>query len=210
MNMRVAGASVLMVLGIGLTITMGGPLSHFLDFKSSLFVVSVAAGSTLLYAPFSSIKQAFSSWFTGAPLDEETARNSANTFQQMGHSATTAGLLGTLVGLVLMLQNMDDPTAIGPAMAVGMLTILYGIILGQLLLRGMAASCLKRGGISHSNHQRRDTRSLGLLLASTFIVLFTFTVLLLTMANWGPSDPGLTEAIQSTESESNIQTEVTL
>lgn len=210
MNMRVGGALSLIVLGICLTMTMGGPLSQFLDFKSSLFVVGVAAGSTLLYAPFSSIKQAFSSWFTDAPLEEGTAQSAANIFQQMGHSATTAGLLGTLLGFVLMLQNMEDPTAIGPAMAVGLLTILYGVILGQLLLRGMAANCLKRGGISHSNHQRRGSTSLALLLASTFIVLFAFTVILLAMADFGPSDPGVTDAIQPTESESNIQTKETL
>ncbi|HAF89057.1 MAG TPA: motility protein A, partial [Deltaproteobacteria bacterium] len=36
------------------------------------------------------------------------------------------GMLGTLVGLVLLLQNLDDPSMIGPAMAVALITTFYG------------------------------------------------------------------------------------
>ena len=39
------------------------------------------------------------------------------------------GLIGTIVGLVQMLQSLDDPDSIGPAMAVALLTTLYGAIL---------------------------------------------------------------------------------
>jgi chemotaxis protein MotA len=42
------------------------------------------------------------------------------------------GLIGTLIGLVQMLQNMSDPTAIGPAMAVALLTTFYGAILANV------------------------------------------------------------------------------
>jgi len=41
------------------------------------------------------------------------------------------GMIGTLVGLVQMLSNMDDPKSIGPAMAVALLTTLYGAILAN-------------------------------------------------------------------------------
>ncbi|MGL5259251.1 MAG: motility protein A [Lachnospiraceae bacterium] len=41
------------------------------------------------------------------------------------------GMIGTLVGLVNMLQNMDDPSSIGPAMAVALLTTLYGSMLAN-------------------------------------------------------------------------------
>ena len=47
--------------------------------------------------------------------------------------APAMGMIGTLVGLVLMLGNMADPKAIGPAMAVALLTTLYGVLLSQLL-----------------------------------------------------------------------------
>lgn len=43
------------------------------------------------------------------------------------------GMVGTLVGLVLMLGNMSDPKSIGPAMAVALLTTLYGAIVANVL-----------------------------------------------------------------------------
>ena len=43
------------------------------------------------------------------------------------------GMIGTLVGLVLMLGNMADPKAIGPAMAVALLTTLYGAFIANVL-----------------------------------------------------------------------------
>ena len=48
-------------------------------------------------------------------------------------SALAFGMIGTLVGLVNMLANMDDPKSIGPAMAVAILTTLYGAIIANLI-----------------------------------------------------------------------------
>lgn len=42
------------------------------------------------------------------------------------------GMIGTLVGLVLMLANMSDPAAIGPAMAVALITTFYGAVLANM------------------------------------------------------------------------------
>ena len=47
--------------------------------------------------------------------------------------APAMGMIGTLVGLVLMLGNMADPKAIGPAMAVALLTTLYGAFIANVL-----------------------------------------------------------------------------
>jgi len=43
------------------------------------------------------------------------------------------GMIGTLIGLVLMLGNMGDPKSIGPAMAVALLTTLYGAFVANVL-----------------------------------------------------------------------------
>ena len=43
------------------------------------------------------------------------------------------GMIGTLVGLVAMLGNMADPKAIGPAMAVALLTTLYGAMIANTI-----------------------------------------------------------------------------
>jgi len=42
-------------------------------------------------------------------------------------------MIGTLVGLVAMLANLSDPAAVGPAMAVALLTTMYGALLGTLM-----------------------------------------------------------------------------
>lgn len=54
-----------------------------------------------------------------------------NLFEQLGKYAPAFGMIGTLVGLVLMLGNMSDPGAIGPGMAVALLTTLYGALLAN-------------------------------------------------------------------------------
>lgn len=43
------------------------------------------------------------------------------------------GMIGTLIGLVQMLSNMEDPKAIGPAMAVALLTTLYGAMMATMV-----------------------------------------------------------------------------
>lgn len=52
-------------------------------------------------------------------------------FSAMAEVAPAMGMIGTLVGLVAMLANMDDPKAIGPAMAVALLTTLYGAMIAN-------------------------------------------------------------------------------
>lgn len=53
-------------------------------------------------------------------------------FKAIGDAAPAMGMIGTLVGLVQMLTNMSDPKSIGPAMAVALLTTLYGAMLANM------------------------------------------------------------------------------
>jgi chemotaxis protein MotA len=61
-------------------------------------------------------------------------RNGKGIFDQMGKFAPAFGMIGTLIGLIIMLGNMDDPKAIGPGMAVALITTLYGAVLANLIL----------------------------------------------------------------------------
>jgi len=54
-------------------------------------------------------------------------------FKSLGDAAPAFGMIGTLVGLVQMLASMDDPAAIGPAMAIALLTTLYGALVANLV-----------------------------------------------------------------------------
>jgi chemotaxis protein MotA len=54
------------------------------------------------------------------------------------------GMIGTVIGLVLMLQSMNDPSTIGPAMAVALLTTFYGAVLANILFIPMAGKLRTR------------------------------------------------------------------
>ena len=60
-------------------------------------------------------------------------KNNADIFDRMAGFAGAMGMIGTLIGLVAMLLNMADPSAIGPAMAVALLTTMYGAIIGNVI-----------------------------------------------------------------------------
>ncbi len=62
----------------------------------------------------------------------------ANIFLSIGLYAPAMGMVGTLIGLVQMLQTMDDPATIGPAMAVALLTTFYGAVLANVVCNPMA------------------------------------------------------------------------
>jgi len=53
-------------------------------------------------------------------------------FRNVAATAPSMGMVGTLIGLVQMLQQLDDPSAIGPAMAIALLTTLYGAVIAFL------------------------------------------------------------------------------
>lgn len=69
----------------------------------------------------------------------ERSRRSAAIIRRASEVAPAMGLIGTLVGLVQMLAQLDNPDAIGPAMAIALLTTFYGALLGTVILGPLAA-----------------------------------------------------------------------
>ena len=68
-------------------------------------------------------------------MEQTSERHKANAqiFDQMGGFSGAMGMIGTLIGLVAMLLNMSDPSAIGPSMAVALLTTMYGAMIGNIV-----------------------------------------------------------------------------
>ena len=66
--------------------------------------------------------------YTMASKDSEIA-----VVGTMGSLCPAWGMLGTLVGLVILLQNLDDPSMIGPAMALALITTLYGSLFANVI-----------------------------------------------------------------------------
>lgn len=65
--------------------------------------------------------------------------SSAGVLKRAAEFSPAMGLIGTLIGLVQMLGNLDDPSTIGPAMAVALLTTFYGAVLANMVFSPMSA-----------------------------------------------------------------------
>lgn len=65
-------------------------------------------------------------------------------FGTMGAYAPAFGMVGTLIGLVQMLATLDDPSSIGPKMAVAMITTFYGALVANLFFLPMSAKLKRR------------------------------------------------------------------
>jgi chemotaxis protein MotA len=71
-------------------------------------------------------------------LTKKGLETGSNIFAAMAAYAPAFGMIGTLIGLVQMLANLDDPSTIGPKMAVAMITTFYGAIMANLFFIPMS------------------------------------------------------------------------
>ncbi|WP_435102247.1 flagellar motor protein PomA [Arhodomonas sp. AD133] len=84
-------------------------------------------------------------------LSIERAERGENVFRAIGDVAPAMGMIGTLIGLVQMLSNMDDPKKIGPAMAVALLTTLYGAVIANAIALPLADKLAARNSEDRLN-----------------------------------------------------------
>lgn len=75
-------------------------------------------------------------------------------FKAMGDVAPAMGMIGTLIGLVQMMSNMSDPSSIGPAMAVALLTTFYGAIFANTFALPIADK------LAHRSNEERLNKSM--------------------------------------------------
>jgi chemotaxis protein MotA len=84
-------------------------------------------------------------------LTIERNEQGENVFRAIGDVAPAMGMIGTLIGLVQMLSNMDDPKKIGPAMAVALLTTLYGAVIANAIALPLADKLAARNSEERLN-----------------------------------------------------------
>lgn len=94
-----------------------------------------------------------------------------SVFKGMGASAPAFGMIGTLIGLVQMLASMDNPASIGPAMAVALLTTLYGALIANLVCLPIADKLLFRTQQEQEKNSIILEGTLGICRGSTGMVL---------------------------------------
>ncbi|MEJ2032658.1 MAG: MotA/TolQ/ExbB proton channel family protein [Deltaproteobacteria bacterium] len=84
-------------------------------------------------------------------------------FKGMGDSAPAFGMIGTLVGLVQLLAHLSDPSTVGPAMSLALITTLYGAVLANFLFIPLADKLALRRQEEERNHKLIIEGVLGIL-----------------------------------------------
>lgn len=69
---------------------------------------------------------------------EDRHKDKIGFWENLGAMGPAWGMIGTLIGLINMLQDMDDPSSIGPSMAVALVTTLYGSLLANWICAPVA------------------------------------------------------------------------
>jgi chemotaxis protein MotA len=74
-------------------------------------------------------------------LSDRTQRHAAarNVWLSIADAAPALGMAGTIIGLVAMFAAMDDPAALGPAMALALLTTFYGVVIANVFAAPVAS-----------------------------------------------------------------------
>lgn len=96
----------------------------------------------------------------------ERHKQGQRIFKGIGSSAPAFGMIGTLVGLVNMLIAMDDPSAIGPQMAVALLTTMYGAVIANLFAIPVADKLSERSTTELQNKEIVIQGIMGILAAN--------------------------------------------
>ena len=111
---------------VSILVGVGSNLPIFVDPPSIIIVIG--GGLSMLLLGGHSIPTMFRAVFSGeASIDE--LRKAARAWKMVRWYLVAAGFLGTMIGAIIMLKNVDDPAAIGPGAAIGLLTVFYGIFL---------------------------------------------------------------------------------
>jgi flagellar motor component MotA len=128
---------VFAVLGVGLIlagICMGAELGMFIDLPSVAIVTGCTVFFTFAHHSVGQTFKAFGAAISGKDVSAADGQTYIRILSTTRVLASASGMLGSLIGLVSMLANMSDPSAIGPAMAVALLTLLYGVFIAEVFV----------------------------------------------------------------------------
>jgi len=93
-----------------------------------------------------------------------------------------SGVLGTLIGSVQMLANLDDPKKLGPAIAVALLTLVYSVLISELCLAPMSNGLLAEELKNSADASDPPAGPSGLLnISAVFSFILCFTLLIVVL-----------------------------
>lgn len=123
------------VLFLGLIfslIVINGSIMAFIDIPGILVSLGISSALTIISFSFRDIKSALWHAF-GMEGTKDELRKSAYIWEAIARNLMLAGAIGLIIGIIQMLQNLSDPTVIGPSVAVAIITVFYGFFFSAVL-----------------------------------------------------------------------------
>ena len=164
---------------LGAAVLMGGSIASFINLPSILVVIGGMVCFSLVHHDFSAIQEAIQHALSEAP--SPNVQKDIAVLATLRKTTYGSGVAGTLIGLVQMLQNMADPSAIGPAMAVALLTALYSVLIVEFLIDPMTNRILSRAGTAQHNASTippaQSTHAVGMVFCSVLCLFVLLMVL---------------------------------
>jgi flagellar motor component MotA len=171
--MRVVGLILALVV---LMAGIGSNLSAMIDPPSAIIVLGFTLGALLLGG--SDIPLMLRGISPAALAPDELAA-SAKGWKMARFHSLAAGAAGSIIGWIIMLQNLDDPGAIGPGMAISLLTVMYGLFLAFVVCLPLQANIAKR--LPDSEDGSVTVTAVLAALLSVFVAIASFGILLTTL-----------------------------
>lgn len=91
---------------------------------------------------------------------ERQSETSVNVMYAMASYAPAFGMIGTVIGMILMLQNIDNPASLGAGLSIALITTLYGTLFANMLLGPLAG---KLEYLSEIDHNRKEMIRTGII-----------------------------------------------
>ena len=160
-------------------VLMGSSLGAFINLPSMLVVIAGMICFSLAHHDAGAIRDALRHALSNDP--SPNVQKDISVLATLRKTTYGSGVAGTLIGLVQMLQNLDDPKSIGPAMAVAILTALYAVLIVEFLIDPLTNRILSRADVSGQNTvltpPTQSTHAVAVVFSSVlclFVLLMVF------------------------------------
>lgn len=172
-----------LVLGMfGGAIVMGGNLAMFINLPSLVIVIGGGLFVSLSFHSPTAVKNALVAGSAGTAANPHDLKNHRNVLGTIRTSVVGSGVLGTLIGSVQMLANLDDPKKLGPAIAVALLTLVYSVLISELCLAPMSNGLLAEELKNSADASDPPAGPSGLLnISAVFSFILCFTLLIVAL-----------------------------
>ena len=167
---------------------MGGVLSNFVEPTAASLVFGTLLFVGLGYHGGATILSAIGASF-GSSKSASAVRH-YHVLQSLRRLANGCGLIGALVGLVLYLSNMGgEPAMLGQPIAIGLMSMLYGLFTGELLIGPLCSRLRVLGPTDTDWDTPDDTLIYVLAISIVSMIMFVFFLYMTAKLFWTVGSP---------------------